>query len=660
MVAKAKGNAARRKGAVRLTSRDHQARGRLASRNVSLRRKSTPARRVVASSRQSGKGQAARGKRAARGARGEEDEEDEDEDTDDEDSDDEQREIMEERLRHEETLEALPRNLDKRAKQAPHLVTDAKPVPYQIAIPTYERWRPVKEMTNKVRFRRCNTPFILMHTLAFLSRQRVPKANVTLFVANAKEVQNYRKALHGSDWQGVKIVVSVLGNKNSRNFIYRHYKVGTYVVSIDDDVERISWKFREGITHHVLGALPPGAFQQIIFDAYQRMREKKAFLWGLNTSQNPRHMRSYGVSLKNGLVNGYLNGFICRPRCSELLRQFADATEDSEFAVRHYAKDGVVLRYRMYAGITSPYLNRGGLQTKFEKHGERITAEQRSAARKSEERWGAMELHKLFPKIIGPPRPRRDAKTMEVVFHPHGYPPGEGIKRRMIAPRLLDDDEIRYAPNPKLVGSHSYKLYQRYSSATSVAEAKRLGARGIDFAFDSNWGYLTVSHLSLASTCDPADACLLQDPCKGRMSALRGKSKMVKVRVLEMSEGHKGMDIPRSALAKLAARSPAIRRVKDDEKWTAMDGPFVKTTLDVLRVLLRWATTGRLVYERRRTKAVYTALSKACGNTTVARRVKQLEADESRKARIAKKGIKKSKSFRALRIRKASKPKRTH
>merc|ERR1719230_1240100 len=163
-------------------------------------------------------------------------------------------------------------------------------------------------------------------------------------------------------------------------------------------------------------------------------------------------MKSYGVSMRNGLGNGYLNGFIVRRSCSkELLRSFADATEDSEFSIRHYAKDGILLRYRMYAGITSPYLNRGGLQTKFEKKGERITAEERGAARKVEERWGATELHKLFPRLIGPPRPRRDSKTMEVVFYVNGYPPGEAIKRKMIAPRLCDDDRICYVPNPKLV-----------------------------------------------------------------------------------------------------------------------------------------------------------------------------------------------------------------
>jgi hypothetical protein len=572
-------------------------------------------------------------KRLQRSSQQDDDEEDDDEDTDDEDSDDEQREILEERLREEERLEALPRNLDKRAKQAPHLTTSAKRVPYQIVIPTFERWRPVNEVTNKKRFKRCVTPFILMHTLGFLSRQKITRANVTLFVANQKEVWNYRQALKGSEWEGVNIAVSVLGNKNSRNFIYKYFKEGTYVVSIDDDVERISWKFREGITHHVLGSLPPGSLEKLIFDAYRRMKEKKAFLWGVNTSQNPRHMRSYGVSMKNGLVNGYLNGFICRPQNSaELLRTLTDATEDSEFAVRHYAKDGVVLRYRMYAGITSPYLNRGGLQTKFEKSGESITAEMRSNARKREERWGAMELHKMFPQLVGEPRPRRDKKTMEVVFHSNGYPPGEGIKRRMIAPRLHDDDRIRYAPNPKLVGSYSHKLYSKYCKAKTVAQAKRLGARGIDFAFDSNWGYLIVSQLSLAPHGHKSERCSLQEEAqaekKSKMKAgAGGGSATVKVRVLEMSEGHKGLDVPRHTLAKLASRCPALRSIKEETKWASIDGPFAGVPLEVLRILLSWAERGRLTYMTRHTKAVYKALLK-CGNKATARKVKELEATE--------------------------------
>ena len=36
--------------------------------------------------------------------------------------------------------------------------------------------------------------------------------------------------------------------------------------------------------------------EKIIFDGYKQMREQKAFLWGVSTSQNARHMKVNGVS----------------------------------------------------------------------------------------------------------------------------------------------------------------------------------------------------------------------------------------------------------------------------------------------------------------------------------------------------------------------------
>eukprot|EP00435_Cladocopium_sp_Y103_P016459 s1982_g4.t1 len=265
-----------------------------------------------------------------------EDEESEEESTDDEDSDDEELEKWEEKLIAMEEVKA--KDLHPAARLAPHLASKAKPVPYELVIPTYQRWMPVCDMSNKRRFKKCKTSFILMHSLGMLSRQRIPTSRVTLFVANETERKHYRAALAGSEWEKVRIEVSVLGNKNSRNFIMKFFPPGTYVVSIDDDVERISWKIQDGMTPHVLRSLPPGSLEKIIFDGYKQMKEQKAFLWGVSTSQNARHMRVHGTSKRNGLVNGYLNGFITRPHCKELFRTLTDATEDSEFAVRHYAK----------------------------------------------------------------------------------------------------------------------------------------------------------------------------------------------------------------------------------------------------------------------------------------------------------------------------------
>jgi len=540
---------------------------------------------------------------------------------------------MEERLLAME--DTSTQNIDPRAKKAPHLASKARPVPYQLVIPTYQRWMPVNEMSKKRRFKKCKSPFILMHSLAFLSRQRIPKHRVTLFVANSQELAKYRKALQGSDWADVRIEISVLGNKNSRNFIMKFFPAGTYVVSLDDDVERISWKCREGMTEHVLRAVPPGGFEKIIFDAYKVMGANKAYLWGLSTSQNARHMNIEKVSVRNGLVNGYLNGYISRPQCKELFRTLSDATEDSEFSVRHYAKDGILIRYRMYAGITSPYINRGGLQKKFELKGERITAEQRSAARKQEERWGAAELQKLFPRLIGPPQVRRDKKTMEVNFYSWGCPPGELSKRKRIAPQLMDTDRIRYVQkNPKLPGSHAHKLYERYKHARTLSEAVRLGARPIDLAHDYNWGFLSVVGLSTSVSYEVE----LKAEDTNALSAGRRKApkltlaaveeKFVKVRVKEMSLGHSGLDVKRDELLQLAAKAPSLQQVPV-EKFAEEDGPLSTVPLEILRGLLRWASTGRLRYQRKQTKGLHAAL-KALGLPNLAKQVKLREAQEAR------------------------------
>lgn len=525
-----------------------------------------------------------------------------------------------------------PKDLHPKAREAPHLVSKAKAVPYELVIPTYQRWMPVCQMSKKRRFKKCKTSFILMHSLGMLSRQRIPKHRVTLFVANETERTKYRAALAGSEWEKVRIEVSVLGNKNSRNFIMKFFPPGTYVVSIDDDVERISWKIQEGMTHHVLRSLPPGSLEKIIFDGYKQMREQKAFLWGVSTSQNARHMKVNGISKRNGLVNGYLNGFITRPQCKELFRSLTDATEDSEFAVRHYAKDGVVLRYRMYAGITSPYLNRGGLQKKFEARGERISAELRSEARKKEERWGAMELHKMFPRLIGPPKKRRDKKTMEVNFYSMGYPPGEGTKKKRIGPHLMSSDRIRYKQlNPKVPGCHAYKLYEGYKTARTLRQAVDWGARPIDLAHDYNWGFMSVVDLSLNFPYEVEIKEKLSKPRKAIFDWSKSPEKFIKVRIKEMSLGHQGLDVRKESLQLLAERVPERFRKLDTESLKKEEGLLSHVPLVVFRALLRWASTGHLRYERKRTRAVHDAL-KVLGLKTLAKRVKQLEAQEAKEA----------------------------
>eukprot|EP00913_Durusdinium_trenchii_P004898 g4547.t1 len=236
--------------------------------------------------------------------------------------------------------------------------------------------------------------------------------------------------------------------------------------------------------------------------------------------------------------------------------------------------DGVVLRYRMYAGITSPYLNRGGLQKKFEARGERISAELRSEARKKEERWGAMELHKMFPRLIGPPKKRRDKKTMEAVDW---------------------------------------------------------GARPIDLAHDYNWGFMSVVDLSLNFPYEVEIKEKLSKPRKAIFDWSKSPEKFIKVRIKEMSLGHQGLDVRKESLQLLAERVPERFRKLDTESLKKEEGLLSHVPLVVFRALLRWASTGHLRYERKRTRAVHDAL-KVLGLKTLAKRVKQLEAQEAKEA----------------------------
>jgi hypothetical protein len=623
-------------------------------------------------------------------------------------------------------MEGLP------PEDPPHVVSSSRNSDdeYIVAIPTYGRWRPALEVSKKSELKDCHMPFVLTHTLHLLLTQGIPISRVILFVADETEAHCYRRALRWTAWADVRIEVSVKGVRDSRNFICKFFPAGTHVVSLDDDLVEIRWKFCSGDGHDTVKTLPPGGLPSIIRHARWKMAESGACLWGLNTSQNPKWMNTTTISARNGLVNGYIHGFISRPDCPELLRTLVDAVEDAEFSVRHFAKDGAVLRYRMYTGITSPFANSGGLQAKYEGDvGCRVTNQSRCAARKVEERWGAAELSRLFPYAVGAPRQRDKAsRTMEVTFlqrrHPKtnrqpqlrmkrrhcdiiggtsGGTPDSANKRRQVfnrsavesqraictrgvvtarlkmvaasTPRkfvktlslrnrrlrvgklvparstikqkkasnlqqqpktsakgasidLDDEDLILYASNPKRPGSAAHALYESYQGARTVAEAKLLGARAIDFAFDCWHGHLVITKLSTCPRCDvrkvnEGDVDFNSEEAATALTLGTDKDLPVKIRI-------KGnyVKLPRQAVMALAQRSPALRSASEDS-WHSDDGPFAASSLATVRTLMRWAEEGVLSVPKGYATEVSAALV-ACGVQRLAESVDGVADDETR------------------------------
>eukprot|EP00397_Hematodinium_sp_SG-2012_P004298 GEMP01004309.1.p1 GENE.GEMP01004309.1~~GEMP01004309.1.p1 ORF type:complete len:977 (+),score=254.86 GEMP01004309.1:239-3169(+) len=306
-----------------------------------------------------------------------------------------------------------------RVTNSPHLL-NAPPCDYTLVIPTKGRWReacivnPLERKLKNVR-----EPFLLVKTLSLLERQLIPVEYVSLFVNGEQEHESYRKALAKSTWKDVKIVVGVDGILEQRNFIQDYYPEGTYIVSLDDDLEQI-W-FKPSVDCVKLDVLPAGGLQQIIYDAMGRMIDNNAYIWGFNVTSetNVRNIHPDGLSSRNGEINGFLYGFRNR-HLEELKPKLSNAIEDAERSVRYFAKDGIILRYLMYVCSTKCYRNGGGLQELFGQKDMSESLRESNLKRKEAEQRAANELHLTFPDFIGKPHATKEAKTLVVTFLPKG------------------------------------------------------------------------------------------------------------------------------------------------------------------------------------------------------------------------------------------------
>lgn len=303
---------------------------------------------------------------------------------------------------------------------APH-VSGGEPREYRIVIPTRGRWRPALQIAKHERILREETrPFILVKTLGFLKRQKISPSVVSLWTADEEEKSRYEHALSQDEyWRGVEICVGTSGILNQRNHIAKTLPEGLYVVSLDDDVAEVHWKRYAGNVMKALETLPAGAFESLIFHAHDLMVRYRSFIWGLATtsSMNIRCMWTDGVSTRNGEINGFLYGFLNR-HDPALMPVLADATEDAERSLRYFAKDKILLRYRMYCVETRCFQFGGGLQDLF--LGESISA--KNQARKVAEKEAAAKLHSMFPSQTTPPKSKVGCSTLEVGFKSIGGP----------------------------------------------------------------------------------------------------------------------------------------------------------------------------------------------------------------------------------------------
>jgi hypothetical protein len=228
-------------------------------------------------------------------------------------------------------------------------------VNYVVAVPSYNR----PDVVGK-------------KTLQTLKDGGVPKSVIHIFVANKAEEKLYEASVP-KDLYG-KIVVGKIGISNQRKFIAKYFPIGQYVVSVDDDVEKL-----EALRGEKLVQIKD--VNGFFLEAYKTLIKEKLFIWGIYPVHNPFFMKKgYSTDLK--FIIGTMYGFINRRITpSGKIKE----KEDYELSILYYLKDGGVLRY-----------NDVTIKTKFHAEGGLGKTDQRFEANKE----AAEYLSKKYPDLI--------------------------------------------------------------------------------------------------------------------------------------------------------------------------------------------------------------------------------------------------------------------
>lgn len=455
-------------------------------------------------------------------------------------------------------MEAVSHAVSAVSHLAPHEVS-CEPVEYQLVIPTRGRWRSASKISNERALKRETRPFILVKTLALLKRQRIPAHRVILYVSDEEERQRYKDALRLDAFaREIALKVGVPGILEQRNHITRCTEEGAYVVSLDDDLSEISWLPPGAST---LSPLPDGSLEALIFHAHRLMRQNKAYIWGLNPSMNVRNLWSDGVSCRNGEINGFCYGFLNR-HLETLLPCVSDALEDAERSLRFFEQDSIlalfrgvlrvstlpmarqdkiVLRYRMYTGITKCFQFEEGLQKLFAG----TTLQERKEARKAAERDAAERLRRLFPELLLPARHRKSLQTLLLPFRPLGSAPLPVTTVAALREANSKDAKRKVEQAESKGDSASGKKRRKKSldSASVAKEAPRVPEDPIDDEVDSRPSPLqgSSSWLSIDSDDEQGDTGLDENAALESILNKGGEDEDLALRQA-MEESRKSLD----------------------------------------------------------------------------------------------------------------------
>lgn len=218
---------------------------------------------------------------------------------------------------------------------------------YVVAIPSYKR-----------------ADLLVKNTLKTLIDGKVPPKKIYIFVANKEEEKEYLRVVPKNMY--FKIVVGVLVLRNQRNFITKYFPENKLLVELDDDVKKVlklvpgngATREQKQKNNKLVQLKDLNTF---FINAFNKLKNnpKKPYLWGVYPVNNPFFLTDK-VTDDLRFIVGPMWGKINRH--DDKLQLKLKEKEDAERTLRHYKKDGSVLRFNNITIDTTFYITPGGYQ----------------------------------------------------------------------------------------------------------------------------------------------------------------------------------------------------------------------------------------------------------------------------------------------------------
>lgn len=206
---------------------------------------------------------------------------------------------------------------------------------YKICIPSYRR---SEQITKK--------------TAAFLERHNIDPEKVYIFLSDPDEKEVYEQALSKTPYNK-NITIGEPGCGGNKNFICAYFPAGTNILCMDDDIEDITYALNKKECVSITD------FDELIKKGFEYTHLAGFNLWGICPFNNPYFMKDR-VSYTLKYIVGCFQGIIVQEH-DDFLCRLTNHTEDKEYTIRQYIKNGGVVRLNGY-GIKTNYFGTGGLE----------------------------------------------------------------------------------------------------------------------------------------------------------------------------------------------------------------------------------------------------------------------------------------------------------